>query len=121
MDHIPPQGYYDLVERTLNKLDEEEFSALKAVLPIFYSLKDGSHGRNTLQHPSPTVDQALAQIEQSSSLSYQQKTTLSAIIRRNQLSSKGVPLFRPSNSPTEARELEERIQQLNSQLDFFNS
>jgi hypothetical protein len=107
----PPQGDYDLVLRTLSLLDEKEYSALTALLPIFHALKDGTYGWNNTQHPSPTIDEALAQI-QGSRLSDQRKKTLLAIIRRNQVSSKGVPFFLPSNTPTEARDLEDWIQQL---------
>ena len=120
----PPRDCdYNLVQRVLEELNNDEYSAVKALLPLFNILKDGedaSPGRNTTQHPQPTIKEAVTQIEQSS-LTSEQKNTLAGVIARNPLSSTGVALFLPSDSPTEASDLEGRIHELKAQLDTFSA
>jgi len=58
-------------------LSRERYQAATAVLPVLNHLKSGPFGRNAIQHPVPTLEEAIRYIEQSS-LSFEDKSTLIA-------------------------------------------
>ena len=114
---------FEPISNALGVLSAEEYSAANAIIPIISQLKrecNRTTGWNGILHPPPTVNEGIAEIEQST-LGDNHKATLIAAISKNPKSSSGNELFSPMNCQTKVRNLEESIQRLTRSLETLAS
>jgi len=112
-DHL-----FEPVSNALGLLSAEEYNVANAILPILSETKRDcirTFGWNRILHTAPTIDEGIADIEQST-LEDKHKATLIAAIGKNPKLSGGNELFLPNNRQTKVGNLEKRIQCLTESL-----
>ena len=103
---------FEPVSNALGLLSAEEYSVANAIIPILSETKRDcirTFGWNRILHTAPTIDEGIADIEQTI-LENKHKATLIAAISKNPKSSGGNELFLPNDRQTKVGNLEKRIQ-----------
>jgi hypothetical protein len=114
------------VKYALGMLSREQYLAATAILPVLNNLKSGPFGRNAIQHPVPTIEEATRwvfditgstrYIEQSP-LSLDDKSTLITSLTDGLETLRGDALFLPANgNETQLESLEKEIEALELQI-----
>jgi hypothetical protein len=107
------EGYTSLQSETRQKvvdlLDPVILDAAKTLIPLMFELKKGPEGRNALQHPAPTLGEAVEQIL-AADLSLPHEDALIQVILSKPTSWKGEPIFLPDDWTTGFGQYTEKIE-----------
>lgn len=119
----PPDGLhphkYEQLDIILGNISAQRRDAAQAFLPLLRQLKDGPFGRNALQHPPPTTEEAISNIMKST-LNNEFKSTLIADINDGYVQSRaGEDLFLSANVKSNVQTIEDEIAELTLQLELL--